>query len=45
MKIELETIKKYLLLLQQDICNELEILDGKALFINDKWERPEGGGG
>ena len=45
MKIELETMKNYLLQLQQNICKELEILDGKALFINDKWERPEGGGG
>ncbi len=31
--------------LQDDICAALETCDGKAKFIEDKWERPEGGGG
>ena len=31
--------------LQNDICNALEQADGKAKFIEDKWEREEGGGG
>ena len=31
--------------LQDDICTALENSDGKAKFIEDKWERPEGGGG
>jgi coproporphyrinogen III oxidase len=31
--------------LQNDICNALEQVDGKAKFIEDAWERPEGGGG
>ena len=31
--------------LQDDICAALETCDGKATFIEDKWERPEGGGG
>jgi coproporphyrinogen III oxidase len=31
--------------LQDAICKGLETLDGKATFIEDKWERPEGGGG
>jgi coproporphyrinogen III oxidase len=31
--------------LQNDICNVLEISDGKAKFIEDKWDRKEGGGG
>ncbi len=31
--------------LQNDICTALEVSDGKAKFIEDKWERPEGGGG
>lgn len=31
--------------LQDDICTALEEADGKAKFIEDKWERPEGGGG
>jgi coproporphyrinogen III oxidase len=31
--------------LQDRICSPLEKVDGKAKFIEDKWERPEGGGG
>ncbi|MDP9229555.1 MAG: oxygen-dependent coproporphyrinogen oxidase [Bacteroidota bacterium] len=31
--------------LQNKICNALEETDGKAKFIEDKWERKEGGGG
>lgn len=31
--------------LQDRICKALETLDGKAVFIEDEWERPEGGGG
>lgn len=31
--------------LQDDICTALEVCDGKAVFVEDKWERPEGGGG
>ncbi len=31
--------------LQDKICNEIEAIDGKALFQEDKWERPGGGGG
>jgi coproporphyrinogen III oxidase len=31
--------------LQDTICAELERVDGKAKFAEDKWERPEGGGG
>ncbi|UEG48978.1 oxygen-dependent coproporphyrinogen oxidase [Ferruginibacter lapsinanis] len=31
--------------LQNDICAALEKSDGKATFIEDAWERPEGGGG
>lgn len=31
--------------LQDDICEALEQSDGKAKFIEDKWERAEGGGG
>lgn len=31
--------------LQDFICNELEILDGVGKFVEDKWERAEGGGG
>src|SRR3954468_24382673 len=31
--------------LQDDICGSLEVCDGKAKFIEDAWQRPEGGGG
>jgi len=31
--------------LQDRICSALEEVDGKAKFAEDKWERPEGGGG
>lgn len=31
--------------LQDTICSALEGIDGKAKFVEDKWERPEGGGG
>jgi coproporphyrinogen III oxidase len=31
--------------LQDDICAALEVSDGKAKFIEDAWQRPEGGGG
>jgi len=31
--------------LQDTICKALEDVDGKAKFIEDKWQRPEGGGG
>lgn len=35
----------YIEILQDDICNELESLDGKASFRSDDWEREGGGGG
>lgn len=31
--------------LQDDICSGLESVDGGATFVEDKWERAEGGGG
>ena len=35
----------YIVSLQQTICNALEAVDGRAVFLTDEWERPEGGGG
>lgn len=35
----------YIYDLQNRICAALEAADGKARFIEDQWERPEGGGG
>ncbi|MEO1004042.1 MAG: oxygen-dependent coproporphyrinogen oxidase [Cyanobacteria bacterium J06638_7] len=34
-----------LLGLQDSICAELEQLDGEGRFLEESWERPEGGGG
>ncbi len=39
------TFNDYILSLQNTICRGLEDIDGKARFIEDKWVRPEGGGG
>ncbi len=35
----------YILSLQNTICEALENADGSAKFVEDKWVRPEGGGG
>ncbi|MCC0178393.1 oxygen-dependent coproporphyrinogen oxidase [Waterburya agarophytonicola K14] len=40
-----EQVKQFLQQLQDNICQGLEQLDGQAKFIEDKWEREEGGGG
>ena len=40
-----QAVKRYLLELQDRICRELEDEDGGARFLEDAWERPEGGGG
>ncbi|NEO34352.1 MAG: oxygen-dependent coproporphyrinogen oxidase [Symploca sp. SIO3C6] len=37
--------KQFVQQLQDEICQGLEQLDGKAKFREDKWERPGGGGG
>ncbi len=38
-------VTEFLLDLQDRICSELEGADGKARFVEDNWQRPEGGGG
>lgn len=40
-----DTFFKYIHTLQDTITSALEKIDGKALFKEDIWERPEGGGG
>jgi coproporphyrinogen III oxidase len=45
MNVELKNIVEYLLSLQNNICKGLEMLDGKAKFNTDTWQRAEGGGG
>ncbi len=41
----IEKVKAYLLDLQDQICSSLEQEDGEARFIEDAWDREEGGGG
>jgi len=42
---QLEKVRAYLLDLQDRIAAALEAEDGQATFIEDSWEREEGGGG
>lgn len=39
------TFENHIFKLQDKICQELENIDSKAKFKEDKWEREEGGGG
>lgn len=41
----LDTVKRYLLDLQDTLCQALASEDGGAAFREDAWERAEGGGG
>ena len=40
-----EEFSKWILEVQDRICHEVEKTDGKEQFLEDKWTRPEGGGG
>jgi coproporphyrinogen III oxidase len=40
-----QAFSEFILQLQNNICSGLEKCDGGASFIEDRWERPEGGGG
>ncbi|MDG0980519.1 MAG: coproporphyrinogen III oxidase, partial [Halieaceae bacterium] len=42
--MDIQSVKDYLLGLQEAICDELSDLDG-SVFVTDAWDRPEGGGG
>jgi coproporphyrinogen III oxidase len=42
---QIDEVKAFFLKLQDDICQTLELSDGKGAFIEDKWEREQGGGG
>ncbi|RLV60889.1 oxygen-dependent coproporphyrinogen oxidase [Parashewanella curva] len=44
-KANANEVKAFLLQLQNNICQELERLDGEAEFQHDQWQREEGGGG
>ncbi len=43
--IDVNQVKDYFLQLQDNICHHLELADGEEKFVEDNWERPEGGGG
>jgi len=38
-------VERFLLGLQDRICAAVETADGRARFLQDAWQRPEGGGG
>lgn len=40
-----DAVKTYLLALQDDLCQGFEKEDGKGIFQEDTWVRPQGGGG
>ena len=42
---DIDAVKKYLLNLQDEICQGLSTLDNKANFVTDEWQREQGGGG
>jgi len=42
---DIQSIKDYLLSLQQDICTQLEQEDGRGRFITDAWQRQGDNGG
>jgi coproporphyrinogen III oxidase len=44
-KAHIKQVHDYLLSLQDTICNAIEQLDGEGHFLEDNWQREEGGGG
>jgi len=38
----IEQVKKYLVHLQESICSDLELLDGRAIFEKDHWTKEDG---
>ena len=43
--VNINSVIDYLKSLQDSICSELEAEDGSGKFIEDNWDRAEGGGG
>ncbi|HKK22151.1 MAG TPA: oxygen-dependent coproporphyrinogen oxidase [Pseudohaliea sp.] len=43
--LPIDSVKAYLLGLQDSICDQLAEEDGRTPFLTDSWERPGGGGG
>lgn len=44
-QVDKAQVKAFLLALQEQICAALTTADGKAQFVEDSWQRAEGGGG
>ncbi|SQI38908.1 Coproporphyrinogen-III oxidase, aerobic [Providencia alcalifaciens] len=42
---DIDRVKAYLQSLQDTICQRITALDGKETFLEQTWERAEGGGG
>ena len=40
----IEQVKKYLVQLQESICFDMELLDGRAIFEKDHWTKEDGSG-
>ncbi len=40
-----EEVKTYLLRLQKELCQAFQTVDGKGHFLQDSWQREQGGGG
>ena len=40
----IDQVKKYLLRLQEDLCSDLESIDGRAIFEKDRWTKKDGNG-
>lgn len=43
--VDVDKVKQYLMHLQDSICEAIEQEDGKGFFLEDAWQREEGGGG
>ncbi|WP_337841936.1 oxygen-dependent coproporphyrinogen oxidase [Rheinheimera sp.] len=44
-QVDKQQVKQFLLALQENICAQLSAVDGIAHFVEDSWDRAEGGGG
>jgi coproporphyrinogen III oxidase len=44
-ELQIESVKTFLLNLQDNICQTLSLADGGGSFIEDKWDREEVAGG
>ena len=45
MNVNIDEVWRYLIQLQDNLCNSLQTEDGEGAFVEDSWQRPEGGGG